>query len=319
MKIVAGNERVSLITPSWAGDLEQFRLLRASLDRSALAQIPHTLVVQSEDQDAFSEFDSPALELKTTREVLPPLVEQRRLAARRTSRLLGRHLTRVSGSARRTLGWPRWPAYTGWHTQQISKLALAAQAQSDYVLVLDSDVIVTRSADLKKLLMTPEIVCFSEPKPLNEFSGKTRKWVLQADALLNTGAPGNGLYDGYFDTPFLLHSASVRAMLGWLEQQYRQPWWLALLTQPPRRWSEFATYKRFLQKLELENADTKVTWLPPEHMHYIFDASDTDRLMAELRTRLVDPATHFITVHSQSSGRGLWTAADFAHKVMPIL
>lgn len=311
--------QVSIITPSWAGDLEQFRLLRASLDRSALAEIPHTLVVQTEDKDAFSSFDSAALELKTTSDVLPPEVEARRLAARRASRLLGRHLTRICGSARRTLGWPSWPAYTGWHTQQISKLALAAQAQSEYVLVLDSDVIVTRSADLSGLLSHQGIVCFSEPKPLEEFRGKARKWVLQADKLLTVGAPTNSVYDCYFDTPFLLHTPSVRALLDWLEEQYQKSWWLALLHQPPRRWSEFATYKRFLQKLTNDDAKTSVEWCTPDHMHYIFDASDTDRLVTELRSRLVDPNTHFITVHSQSSGRGLWSTADFARKVMPLL
>ncbi len=311
--------QISLITPSWAGDLEQFRLLRASLDRSSLAHLPHTVVVQTEDINTFSGFNSPALELKATREVLPLKVEQRRLAARRASRLLGRHLTRVSGSARRTLGWPRWPAYTGWHTQQVSKLALAAQAQSDYVLVLDSDVIVTPSADLTRLLSQTQIACFSEQKPLAQFRGKARKWVLQADSLLQVDAPDKGLYDCYFDTPFLLHSPSVRAMLNWLENQYQIPWWQALLNQPPRRWSEFAIYKRFLQKLEQEDPDTRVTWLSPDHVHYIFDASDTDRLLEELRSCLLDPDTHFVTVHSQSSGRGLWSAADFTQKVMPLL
>lgn len=311
--------QVSLITPSWVGDLEQFRLQRASLDRSALAEIPHTVVVQTEDKHAFSGFDSKALELKTTSDVLPFEVEARRLSARRASRLLGRHLTRVCGSARRTLGWPRWPAFTGWHTQQISKLALAAQAQSEYVLVLDSDVIVTRSANLGGLLSQQEIVCFSEPKSLEHFRGKTRKWVLQADKLLKVGAPANDVYDCYFDTPFLLHSASVRAMLDWLEEQYQTPWWQALLNQPPRRWSEFAIYKRFLQLRSEEDSSTQVKWLAPDHMHYIFDASDTDRLLDELRSRLADPNTHFITVHSQSSGRGLWNAADFTSKVMPIL
>lgn len=313
------NEKISLVTPSWAGDLEQFRLLRASLDRSPLAEIPHTVVVQTEDKDLFSGFDSQALELKTTSEVLPSEVESRRIAARHTSRLLGRHLTRVCGSTRRALGWPSWPAYTGWHTQQISKLALAAQAQSDYVLVLDSDVIVTRSADLSGLMSEPDIVCFSEPKPLEQFRGKARKWVLQADQLLQVGAPAGGVYDCYFDTPFLLHSPSVRVMLDWLEKQYQKPWWQALLNQPPRRWSEFAIYKRFLQTLSSDADKSSVKWLPPEHMHYIFDASDTDRLMAELRSCLTDPNTHFITVHSQSSGRGLWSTADFASKVMPIL
>lgn len=310
---------ISLMTPTWSGDLEHYRLLMASLPKSPLTDLPHLTVVQTEDMPTFAGLAPGTTQLLPSREILPGDIEARRVRALRYQKALGRHFTRVAGSTCRTLGWPTWPRYTGWHTQQITKLAVAAGADTDYLLVLDSDVIVTPSADLSDILAAPEIVCYSVAKPLREFKGKTRNWVLQADALLSPSDVNQEHYDSYFDTPFLLHTPTVRAMLQWLEQRYRQPWWQVLLNQPPRRWSEFATYKLFLAQLSQSDPGTSVDWLSPDRMHYIFDASDPDRLVAQLRARLTDPATHFITVHSQSGGRQLWSAADFSDRVLELL
>lgn len=311
---------VSLITPTWSGDLEHYRILMQSLAQKPELSGLHTTVVQAEDQALFSQLPLSGLtQLCTTEQVLPPEVEQKRRQALKYQLKLGRHLTRLSSSISRELDWPDWPRYTGWHTQQISKLALAAQAETDYVLVIDSDVIITPSADLTKILSQDAIVCFAEPKPFYEFRGKSRKWVLQADSLLRVPQDKDRRYDSYFDTPFLLHSATVRALLAWLEQEYRQPWWQVLLRQPPRRWSEFATYKLFLQKLSLEEPATAVQWLAPDRMRYIFDTSDSKKLLAELGECWQNPDVHFITVHSQSSGRQRWSADRYANQILELI
>ena len=191
---------------------------------------------------------------------------------------------------------------------------MAALADTDYVLIIDSDVIVTPAADLAGILGHDGIVCFSSRKPLSEFKGKTRKWVLQAEALLRTTPVDEGKYDAYFDTPFLLHVNTVRAMFAWLERTYKQPWWQVLLAQPPRRWSEFATYRLFLEQLSESRPDRQVTWLAPLMMHYIFDASEPERLLSALQKSWHDPAIHFITVHSQGSGRQAWPVATYVRE-----
>lgn len=315
---------VSLVTPSWSGDLDQFRILISSLKRSRLAGIRHTTVVQSEDLELFSSLliGSPyeaTSELFSTEQVLPALVEYKRQQSLRYQRRAGSDVTRLCGSLTRVLGWPNWPRYTGWHVQQISKLAMAALADTDYVLVIDSDVIVTPATDLAGILGHDGIVCFSSRKPLSEFKGKTRKWVLQADALLRASSADKATYDAYFDTPFLLHVNTVRAMFAWLEHTYEQPWWQVLLAQPPRRWSEFATYRLFLEQLSQSLPQRKVTWLAPQMMHYIFDASDSAKLLSELHKAWLDPAIQFITVHSQSSGRQRWRADSYVTELSAML
>ncbi len=315
---------VSLVTASWSGDLDQFRILVSSLKRSQLAGVKHTTVVQSEDLELFSSLlvgspDASLTELFSTEEVLPPLVEHKRLQSLGYQKRAGSHLTRLCGSLTRVLGWPDWPRYTGWHVQQISKLAMAALADTDYVLVIDSDVIVTPAADLTGILSHDGIVCFSSRKPLSEFKGKTRKWVLQADALLRTTPMDKGTYDAYFDTPFLLHVKTVRAMFAWLEHTYKQPWWQVLLAQPPRRWSEFATYRLFLERCSESRPDREVTWLAPQMMHYIYDASDPAQLLSALQKSWLDPAIQFITVHSQSSGRQRWRADSYVTELSAML
>lgn len=309
---------ISLMTPTWAGDLDHFRILLHSLARSPLAALPHTGVVQTEDLSSFARLPLGATQLLASAQVLPEPVERRRVNAQATQKRLGRHLTRVCGSSCRELGWPKWPRYTGWHTQQIAKLACASRADTDYVLVIDSDVLVTRSANLDSILSSPEIVCFSQPQALENFRGKTRKWVKQADALLQVTPADARVYDRYFDTPFLLHVPTVNKLIAWLEATYQQPWWQSLLNQPPRRWSEFATYKLFLNMHSSASA-TAVQWRAPEHMHYIFNTGDKARLTGELHDKLADSHTHFITLHSQSSGRQRWSASSFADSVIELL
>jgi hypothetical protein len=309
---------ISLMTPTWAGDLAQYRVLMRSLQNSPLSAQPHTTIVQTEDETALRRIAPSAASIITTAELLPQSVERRRRQARKLSERLGRHVTRTAGSMTRSLGWPNWPRYTGWHTQQLCKLALAAQAETDYVVAVDSDVIVTPAATLDPLFREAGIACFSQPRHIDDFHGKTRNWISQADRLLDAPTR-DGWHDAFFDTPFLLHAETVRQLLAGLEDRYDCAWWQALLAQPPRRWSEFATYKRFLKIIDGTPGAESVHWLRPNAVHYIFDASDTERLIAEVKQHLDDPSTHFITVHSQSSGRGLWSAEAFADDLLGLI
>jgi hypothetical protein len=306
---------ICLITPTWSGDLDHFRLLRASLDRSRLADVPHHVIVQTEDRDAFSDFDCPAMKLQTTADVLPPEVETARRRSRRISQHLGRHLTRISGTIRRELGWPRWPAYTGWHTQQICKLMAARHADADQAIVIDSDVIVTPHADVSDFYSNGRIRCFATWAKFEEMGAKVRKWIRQAEYLTGHSAARDGLVNTYFDTPFILNRAVLDAMLLWLESNYHQPWWHVLLSQPPRRWSEFGTYKAFLAGY----AGAQVDWCAPDMSRYLFDASDMQKFVKQVEALIRDPAVHYITIHSQSSGRRPWSIADYKERLQAII
>ncbi len=305
---------VILLTPTWAGDLEHFRLLRASLARSPLAGLKHHVVVQTEDLPLFEAFaKEPNVVLRTTAEVLPPKVEQRRLQSLKIAARAGRHLTRISGSLRRTVGWPRWPSYTGWHTQQLCKLAVASEAHTSTAIVLDSDVVVTPTAQLEDFRSARSVVCFAQWQPLHSLSGKVRKWVDNAARLTGQGPlPEAQPVNTYFDTPFVFDGTVLRAMLKHLEQQSGLPWWQHLLNQPPRRWSEFGLYKQFLSQQTQQSVD----WRSPDLMHYIFDTRDADAVVEQVVGLFEKPDIHYITLHSQSSGKHNWNAQGYTERLL---
>lgn len=302
-----------LLTPTWAGDLEHFRLLRASLRRSALATLEHHVVVQTEDLPLFAAFaDEPGLVLRSTADVLPPEVEHHRQRARAISARTGRHLTRVSGSLRRTLGWPRWPSYTGWHTQQLCKFAIASE-HNRTAIVLDSDVVVTPWAQLQDFYAPEAVVCFARWQRYAELRGKVRKWVDSA-VQLTDGPPlaAHQEVNTYFDTPFVLDGDVTRALLNHLERRSGLPWWQHLLNQPPRRWSEFGLYKQFLGRLN----EQAVEWRHPDAMQYIYDTSDASALVKRVTGLFHKQDIHYITLHSQSSGKYDWNASQYVDDLL---
>lgn len=190
---------VTLLTTTWAGDARQFGMLRASLQRSALAALPHHFVVHTEDRATFSGHVS-GIRLLSTADVLPGNLEAARCLARAWQRRLGRHGSKWISSLRRSIGSPAWPLYFGWQMQQISKLADIAQIQSDTVVVLCG-----------------------------------------------------------------------------------------------------------------------VNWQSPALTRYVFEAADATALVARLRNLMAEPDCHYITLHSQSSGRGLWDADEIIPQVRALI
>jgi hypothetical protein len=293
-----------ILTVTWSEDLPHFALLRDSLAMSRLAHIPHDVVVQSEDLTLFDAFRGSTITLRGSNSVLPPPVERRRRQARRWQARAGRRATRLLGSVSRRTGWPRWVRYTGWHTQQLSKLAAVAASDVDTVVVMDSDVVVTRLAGPEDFVSGRTITGFAEWRPASELTGKVRNWQRTAHRLFGQRVPGGDDVDCYFDTPFVFHAPSLRDLLAWLERQYGRPWWQVLLALPPRSWSEFCIYKTYLRLYSGHD----VEWRDIGKFGYLFDASDPGRLADEFMRLVDEGGRHYVTIHSQSAGRRLWSA-----------
>ncbi len=300
---------LKILTVTWSGDREHFELLRASLGHSALSSLPHQVIVQDEDLAEFERYEGPDLQLLSSREILPPSVEHERVRARRWQARCGRQLTTIMGSVARRVRWPRWVRYTGWHTQQLTKLAAVAASIEDTVVILDSDVVVTRHAQPGDFLAPDQFVCFHQPMELGAIRGKVRHWHETSCQLFDLPFPFNGQLDGYFDTPFVMHAPTVRTLMHWLEQRYALPWWQVLINLPPRRWSEFGCYKQFLR----EHLDPqRVQWRETGIMGYLYDASNPERLARAFDELVDQQRCHYITIHSQSSGRHNWDASDYS-------
>ncbi len=309
--MTAGAPDLTVLTVTWSADRDHFALLHHSLGLSSLAQIPHHVVVQHEDLPLFQGFADARTHLHSSADILPGEVESHRNGARVWQRRLGRRATRVAGSLVRHTGCPNWVRYTGWHTQQLTKLAFAAASTVDTVVVMDSDVIVTPHASAADFLQPGHILCYRDERPAAGLRGKVLHWQQTASQLFGDPFTLGTTYDGYYDTPFVLHAPSVRAMLTWLEQRYRQPWWLTLVQQPPRRWSEFGLYKQFLRHHQAQPVD----WRSADIMGYLFDARDIAHLTQRFADLIRQQQAHCITIHSQSSGRKLWTAAAYAEAI----
>ena len=182
--------------------------------------------------------------------------------------------------------------------------------------MLDSDVIVTPQAQVDDYLNPTRAVCIGQWQPGAEARGKVRKWNREAHRLLGVPYDASAPADLYFDTPFPIHPPSVRALMRWLEDRYQRPWWATFLAQPPRRWSEFATYRLFLRQ---HPPACGVDWQSPALTRYVHKATDVAALITHLRTLLAEPNCHYITLHSQSSGRGLWNADEVIPPVRALI
>jgi uncharacterized protein DUF6492 len=122
--------QVTLLTPTLADDFERFCLQRESIRRCGI-EIPHVAVVNDEDMPKFADLpDRKNLTIISTRDVLPPMIEQRR---------------QLWGASRKN--WQRWFAgvpLSGWHCQQFIKLAAPSFIQTRGVVCLDSDTVFLR-------------------------------------------------------------------------------------------------------------------------------------------------------------------------------
>ena len=122
---------ICLLTPSYAGDLQRFSLLRRSVTTFAPG-IPHIAIVNSEDFREFADRfrREPGLDLVATSDVLPASIERRR--------------RRRSGPSWLARGWLGQRTIKGWYAQQIAKIFALASCRYEAAVFLDSDVFVCR-------------------------------------------------------------------------------------------------------------------------------------------------------------------------------
>ncbi|MDZ7747943.1 MAG: hypothetical protein U5K43_03130 [Halofilum sp. (in: g-proteobacteria)] len=77
--------------------------------------------------------------------------------------------------------------------QQLSKLFVAAEAASEHVVAIDSDVVVTPHATVADFVDPEGVVCFTRTGDLPTSSpNKVRHWNVQAHRLFGSEPPGDG-------------------------------------------------------------------------------------------------------------------------------
>ncbi len=213
---MAGRDSHVFLTPTFAGDLACFRDLRASITPLG---VPHVVVVDTEDLDAFREFEDDTLTLLTTADVLPAPVE-----ARRTT-------TRAAHHRLNPIRYTKPLPLAGWWLQQIVKLSFAAHCPTERYVCIDSDAIVRRA------FVVPERGVYANPLQWIEEAG----WYVNACRLFEiplTGEPA----ETHTCSPQVLNARIVRAMLDEIEARRRGPWWKTMLDL---RLTEYETYAAY--------------------------------------------------------------------------
>ncbi len=311
----SGEPNLELVTATWRGDLEPFRLMRDALSQSALRHLPHRIGVHSEDLTLFRPDATAGAEILPTADILAADLDQQRQTAIARQQRYGRTLTKWMTSTTR-YGWPHWVRAIGWQMQQITKLTLVAQSQADLVIVIDSDVITSRQARVQDFVTPGAALTYHHAVASDTLSGKTAKWNRTAHTLFAEGHASTPS-DDYFDTPFPMSPRLTRAMFNYLETRYAQPWWQVLMNQPPRRWSEFACYRAFLHH---HVPAEQISWQAPQGVRYVYaDSPDQHALAGQVEGALNDPACAFLTVHSQSSGKRHIEPAAAAAAIAPLI
>lgn len=146
---------------------------------------------------------------------------------------------------------------SGWHIQQLIKISSCARIGSPYYVTLDSDIVGTRPITYESFIHNNRALTnvetaedyrrLYEPQFAEaEIAIKSLRYAVSAGLLGYTRSPGL-LSRFYGETPVILHTESVRALMENLAARHGRPWFGALAKR--LGWTEYGLYFQFLEKL----------------------------------------------------------------------
>lgn len=261
---------ICFITPSYIGDIDQFSILRRSINLFAPG-FAHLAIVQTEDYPEFRRrFGSEtALEIIPTAEVLPPSVEHRR----KKSGLRG--LTGRVEHGRLLI--------KGWHAQQLAKIFALAGCRHDDVVFLDSDVFLCRPLDPAYFYIDGRLKLF-RCRALNaesiDFDISTH------DILGNPLQEITQLWD-YIFHPACFKRSTANCLLEEFKQLKRSTWVRRFLAQ--KRPSEYNLLGYAATVLEVGAGYQVVECNPTDLHHSVRFPEDKIRLAQEIEQMRIEP------------------------------
>ncbi len=130
--------QLSFLTPSFFGDFEQCTLLCESLEKFVVEDYVHYLIVDRADCKLFRSLENSRTKVLSKEEVLPSWVSSWRFPLPQKNRYV-----RLSLKSR---------PIRGWIAQQMAKLSLCVQLKHEHVIMVDSDVFLTRRFEANALI-----------------------------------------------------------------------------------------------------------------------------------------------------------------------
>lgn len=262
-------DRVALLTPTYAPDLALCELLCDSVDRHARSFSMHYLLVPDSDLALFCRFNGPQRKVLAASQFLPGWL---------------RPLPAIIRRQRRQHWWSlRARPVSGWHIQQILKIAAAATLQHSRYCILDSDVVLFRDFDLARFEYPQSLPLLSLPNAVTSDQARHARWIETAHQLLGLPAPSLPAAD-FIGHIIFWDQLAIRAMIARIEASTGRGWIEALCRT--REFSEFMLYGYFVQ------SDTNMSGVhaPTAHTGSV-DYWDRLTLDKAALVRLLDTAT----------------------------
>ncbi len=281
---------------------------RALLEKAGFADVPHIVVVQTEDLHRFQPFATGGVQLQSTADVLPQCVESERVRALNKMRRYGRRLTRFCTSLNKRFGWCDWVRYSGWQIQQITKLKVSAETTHDVTVVLDSDLVITRPFNLQVFVPGGATAVFEDLSVTPHSPGLPWKWHCNARALLKRGPADRTIANGYFATPFVFDRRTLTSLFSWLEAEYLGPWYQVLLSQPVASWSEFCIYTQFAR----ECAQTsRLAFIQNPCQRSLVNPDQRSNHERFIQESFSNPEIYFMNIPSDRRGKQRWAVKHY--------
>src|SRR5437762_11866666 len=166
---------VALLTPTYGRDLELCTLLCESADRHVKSFSKHYLLVPDCDLPLFAHLANERRVIVPASNYLPDWL---------------RPLPRVIQRKRRQFWWSlRAKPVSGWHVQQLLKIAATISLPHQRYCILDSDVVFFRDFDLSRFEYPNTIPLLTMEKALTADEPRHSRWLETSHRLLGLPTP----------------------------------------------------------------------------------------------------------------------------------
>jgi hypothetical protein len=269
---------ICFMTPSYGGDINQFSLLRRSINLFAPG-FAHLAIVHTEDcaqfRDRFRAEQN--LQIIPTADVLPAQVELHR---------------RKSGPRWFTGKWRHGRLLIkGWHAQQLAKIHALAECPYEAVVFLDSDVFLCRPLSTDYFYSDARLKLFRSPA----LNAESMDFDISTHEILgNPLHQITQLYD-YIFHPTLFRKSSAVTLLEEFKRRKRSTWIRRFLAQT--RPSEYNLLGYAATVLERCAGYELIECNPADLHHSIRFPEDRARLAEEVERMQIEPK-HFALIQS---------------------
>jgi hypothetical protein len=269
---------VTLLTPTYAGDLARFSLQRESIERCGI-ELPHVAIVQHEDLSRFRDIPHQrGLTLISSRDVLPRHIERRRIAwglRRRDPRR-----------------WFAGPPIHGWATQQFIKLASPAVILAEGIVCLDSDLVFIRPTTAADFYAVDGKLHLYET--FDDVDAEMAEWTGRSMKFLGVKATHKPV-SRFTHSPVPFHRQVLLDLQKHIEKRHGRHWIDAILRfGMVMEYSTYGVYAKYVDEL------TRVTPTAPPLSVYFWWPEEAAEIERTFDSRVSDSGAKIVAVQSNN-------------------